>query len=398
MAKIVFLLDSVLSHFIATTGLANDLKERGHEIVYLGIPDLKNEVVKHEYGFHVIFEEAYPPGTMKRNIRDKHIFSYDKHLRVVAEGRLSKLIDKLAPDLLITGYFLSFEAVFLHYLHAVPQVIITTVLRKKEASPHTYALSRIYKMSGEVSDCLINFIVENKLKVKNSQEFIAPLNEIKELIECPEELGFPGINRGSNVYYNFSANFSTAGDDDFIKNLPRGKKIVFLSMGSLIFHNYAKSMKIYKKFLDCMRLNKLPGVHLIISLGKYIKSHELGEIPGNVSVFDWVPQTKLLQYTDLIITHAGLGSVKEALYWQVPIIANPLAYDQPYNATLIEHHKLGCIIDIEKATLAELKGKITGILEDDTIKKNVARMSQIFRKKDKEKNGVKVIEALINQI
>lgn len=398
MAKIVFLIDAVFSHFFATTGLANDLIEKDHEVAYLGIPDIKNEVAKHGYDFHTIFARVYPPGSVKYNSKDRDNISFVKHMKIVAEGGLDSIIETLSPDLLIIGYFLSLEAVFLNYLYDNPQVIFTSFLRREEETPLTYALNQISMMSGEISDCIIEFIVKHQLQVSSSLDFVKPLDNMKELIECPKELDFTGVNRSSNVYYNFSANFDTGAADDFLKNVPRGKKIVFLSMGSMIFHYYKKSLNIYKKFLDCMRLYKLTGIHLIVSLGKYIKKHELGEIPGNVSLFDWVPQTKLLQSTDLIITHAGLGTIKEALYWQVPIIASPFSKDQPYNASLIEFHKLGYVIDIEQVSLADLKAAVTGILTDDTVNKNVTRMSQIFRKKDEEKNGVKIIEAVIKQI
>jgi UDP:flavonoid glycosyltransferase YjiC (YdhE family) len=45
-----------------------------------------------------------------------------------------------------------------------------------------------------------------------------------------------------------------------------------------------------------------------------------------------VPQTLLLPYCDLVVTHGGFNTVQSALSQGLPMIIVPLSADQPFNA------------------------------------------------------------------
>ena len=77
------------------------------------------------------------------------------------------------------------------------------------------------------------------------------------------------------------------------------------------------------------------------------------EIPSNVKLMSWLPQQDLLGHPKarLFITHAGLASIEETVYHGVPLIALPVAWDQPWNAEKI--HKDGCGIRLDWDNLSE---------------------------------------------
>ncbi|WLT39734.1 hypothetical protein NON20_10065 [Synechocystis sp. B12] len=52
-------------------------------------------------------------------------------------------------------------------------------------------------------------------------------------------------------------------------------------------------------------------------------------LPGNPLVVNYAPQLELLQRTALTITHAGLNTTLECLNNAVPMVAIPIANDQP---------------------------------------------------------------------
>ena len=54
--------------------------------------------------------------------------------------------------------------------------------------------------------------------------------------------------------------------------------------------------------------------------------------PPNVTIADVVPHGLVLDRTDVMVTHAGLGSVASALTCGVPLVCVPLGRDQPLNA------------------------------------------------------------------
>jgi UDP:flavonoid glycosyltransferase YjiC (YdhE family) len=93
-------------------------------------------------------------------------------------------------------------------------------------------------------------------------------------------------------------------------------------------------------------------------------------IPSNFFFFTRVPQLTLLKEADLFITHGGLGSIKEAVFNQVPMLVYPLDlnWDQRGNAQKIEFHQIGISGDFKRDGLKEIEEKIIRILRDTRYK------------------------------
>ena len=52
--------------------------------------------------------------------------------------------------------------------------------------------------------------------------------------------------------------------------------------------------------------------------------------PDNFLLLDFVPQLDVLQeFADVFISHAGMNSVMESMYFNVPMILKPAMGDQP---------------------------------------------------------------------
>ena len=48
----------------------------------------------------------------------------------------------------------------------------------------------------------------------------------------------------------------------------------------------------------------------------------------NISVFESVDQIAVLSAADVFLSHCGMNSVSESLYYQVPLIMHPLTSEQ----------------------------------------------------------------------
>jgi UDP:flavonoid glycosyltransferase YjiC (YdhE family) len=68
---------------------------------------------------------------------------------------------------------------------------------------------------------------------------------------------------------------------------------------------------------------------LVISLGEAVSPQLLPPLPGSPLVVEYVPQLELLKRVTLTITHAGMNTTLESLSNEVPMIAIPIANDQP---------------------------------------------------------------------
>lgn len=95
--------------------------------------------------------------------------------------------------------------------------------------------------------------------------------------------------------------------------------------------------------LFCKRCIKAFGnkeLSVILNTGK-VKPEALGNIPPNIWAYSFVQQLEVLQHTDLFITHGGMNSVNESMYYGVPMLVISFINDQPVNAKQVERLKLG---------------------------------------------------------
>lgn len=104
----------------------------------------------------------------------------------------------------------------------------------------------------------------------------------------------------------------------------------------------------------------------------------------NVLITKWLPQNNLLGHpnTKLFITHCGISGQYESLYHAVPMIGFPVLADQPINSKLMELKVLGIAMDINNFTVDDLVRNIEEVIENPKYKKNIAKMSKIFRSQD----------------
>lgn len=96
----------------------------------------------------------------------------------------------------------------------------------------------------------------------------------------------------------------------------------------------------------------------------------------------WAPQTKILQHpsTGGFVSHCGWGSVVEALYFGVPLIAMPMKFDQPTNAKLLVN--LGAGKEILRDENGERKSEeIAKVIKEIIIEKETG---EDFKKKARE--------------
>lgn len=102
------------------------------------------------------------------------------------------------------------------------------------------------------------------------------------------------------------------------------KGIVLFALGSNI---KAEDMPIDKQklFIDVFR-----NFSDYNFLWKIESSFKATEVPKNVMVRSWLPQSDVLAHpkSKAFITHGGLLSMQEAIWRGVPLIVMPFAFDQ----------------------------------------------------------------------
>lgn len=118
---------------------------------------------------------------------------------------------------------------------------------------------------------------------------------------------------------------------------------------------------------------------IILSIGRYTSIEQLGTIPKNFIVRHFVPQLNILQRASLFITHGGMNSASEALYYGVPLLVIPQATDQHYVAKRVEQLGAGLQLDRKKVTPALLEHMATTILNNSLFAQASKKIGESFR-------------------
>jgi UDP:flavonoid glycosyltransferase YjiC (YdhE family) len=120
-------------------------------------------------------------------------------------------------------------------------------------------------------------------------------------------------------------------------------------------------------------LRQLPA-NVLVTVGREIDPAELGPQPANVHVERYLPQADVLPHCDLVVFHAGSGTLTGALAHGLPLVLLPMGADQPANAERCECLGLGVTLDVVRATPAEVRDAAASVLADPAYREAAQRL------------------------
>lgn len=165
------------------------------------------------------------------------------------------------------------------------------------------------------------------------------------------------------------------------------KPIIYISLGSII-----SSKMLCKKFIKAFGDK---AVTVILNAGHSVIIEELGNVPSNIYAYNHVPQLEVLKHTDLFITHGGMNSVNEAMYYGVPMYVSPMANDQFVNAAAIDRLQVGKRFNMMTYSADKIYTDAMALLNNQDIRNNSAYLQQSIRKEIAQRNIVEAIEATL---
>lgn len=86
----------------------------------------------------------------------------------------------------------------------------------------------------------------------------------------------------------------------------------------------------------------------------------------------------VLSVADVFISHCGMNSVNESLYFAVPLIMMPQTSEQWGVCERVI--QLGAGIRLEKTSSADIKAMVDKVLSDETFYKNAKLVSEDLKK------------------
>jgi MGT family glycosyltransferase len=165
------------------------------------------------------------------------------------------------------------------------------------------------------------------------------------------------------------------------------EKVLLVSLGS----SFTKQPAFYR---ECVKaFGELPGWHVVLQIGKFVDPAELGEVPGNVEVHQWVPQLSVLRQADAFITHAGAGGSQEGLATGTPMVAVPQAVDQFGNADMLQALGVARHVPMEEATATTLREAVLALDADPEVARRLAEIQDGMAEEGGTRRAADLIEA-----
>ena len=116
---------------------------------------------------------------------------------------------------------------------------------------------------------------------------------------------------------------------DFPLDRLNGQPVIYISLGTLVNDH----PDFFRACVDAFRESPYT---VVMSIGDKVQRESLGSIPSNFIVRPFNPQLEILQHSALFITHAGMNSVHEGLYYDVPLLLAPQQAEQTFVALRIQ--------------------------------------------------------------
>jgi MGT family glycosyltransferase len=214
--------------------------------------------------------------------------------------------------------------------------------------------------------------------IKNMTDIF--FNSDLRLITTLESFDFPIDPMPENFYYTGPI----MPDPDWVEpwsnpwNENDERPLVVISL-STTYQNQGPAIQ---SALDALKGMDVRG---LVTLGPAIEE-EIFNVPDNVSVVKSAPHSQIFPMADLVITHAGHGTIMRSLQHGVPLICLPMGRDQDDNAVKIVYH--GCGLNLRPGSSSvRIREAIQKILNNSSFKERLQKF-QIELKDGSSQQGM----------
>lgn len=374
MSKIVFFCIPAHGHTNPTLGVVRELVDRGHEVWYYSYNILREKI--ESAGARFVACDDYD---MEQKLEPKDATRVGKDLAfstqllvdttLALDDMVCKDMERLQPDCIVADSMAVWGKAIALKL-GIPFVSSTTTFAFNQHS------AKIMKQSpGELFGMIFSMPKINR-NIKRLQDKGYPVNNILDIIQNDDKTDTvvytsPEFQPCADT---FSDKYAFVGPSVRPVTEPvtkEGEKLIYISMGTV--NN--DMVKLYRKCIEAFRDTKY---QVIMSVGNLVNIEELGKLPDNISVFSHVDQIAVLSQADAFLTHCGMNSVNESLYYQVPMVMLPQTSEQGGVATRVE--QVGAGIRLRKTSPQAIREAVELVMDNSSYKEGAKVISDGFKK------------------
>lgn len=168
--------------------------------------------------------------------------------------------------------------------------------------------------------------------------------------------------------------------------------VIYMAFGTLVTLNAWQAKALIEGLVET-------GLKVLWSLPENQRSI-LPELPSTVRVESFVPQPAVLSHPNVVVfvSHCGMNSIHESLYYGKPILALPFFGDQHYNAARLVD--LGVALKINKRNFSriDVSDKVNQLLRAQCYQEKALHMSVKLKQTDGLNQAAQIVETILQAI
>lgn len=376
MSKVIFFGFPAHGHTNPTLALVKELVSRGEEVIYYSFDEFKNKIEQTGATF-----KSYSIDVS--NFKQSKKSSFPKLFKMIMEGTsiiLGKLIIDIKnenPDYIIHDSFCPWGKYIAAILKipAISSITIFVFSNKSLNISKLFVLFSQFFLFGLIDylkGLAIQESITKKYRIKKPKLEDIFINKEKLNIVYTSKNFQPNGNKLDNSFKFVGPSIIERNEknDSMLSEL-KALPLIYISLGTTIANSNINFYYLCFEALSDMKLQ------VILSVGNKIELSTFKNIPSNFIIRNYVPQLLILARSDCFITHGGMNSVHEGLYYGVPLIVVPQQKEQEAVAERVEATNAG--IFLRKVNSKSIRESVISILNNKMYKMNSVTIGESLK-------------------
>ena len=356
-------------HTNPTLGLVKTLTEAGHQIWYFSFEEFREKI--ESAGATFIGCDGYDFEMEDKENADRvgkdKVFATELLVSstLALDDMTSRVIEEIRPDVVVSDS-VAFWGKLAAMKHGLPYVSSTTTF-----AFNRYSAKYMQESAWDIAKMLMAMPRINR-QLKRLREKGYPVKSLLDIVQNDNDTNT--IVYTSRYFQpcaeTFSDRYHFIGPSMRPITRPVEKtseKTVYISMGTV-----NQNRQFYR---NCINVLAPTGWQVIISMGT--NTDHFDDLPENIQVYESVDQMAVLSISDAFITHCGMNSASEGLYYGVPLVLFPQTPEQDAVAKRTE--ELGAGVRLKSISEEDVLDALTKIINEPQYKEGAAKVSESFR-------------------
>lgn len=379
-------------HVNPTLPVVKELIERGYEILYYNTADFRAKIERTGAKMSAYPESMADGRDIVAFMRDGNLVKVTNWLLETCDQLVPFLLDEIRreqPDIIVHDAIALWGSICARLLE-IPHVASIPLFIFEGTKEGRKPLDILRMLGGALP--LLPDILRSRGRLTQrygkhifQKDFLLPVLGGMNIVFTSESLQPPSTVIDQTFrFVGPSINPKTRRDDDFPFNQLNRRPLIYLSLGTIHHTHTEFFVTAFAAFHDH------PG-QFVLSSGDQT---DVGTIPDNFIVRSTVPQLEILRRADVFVTHGGMNSIHEGLYYGVPLVLVPQQVEQLFNARIVEARGAGLLL--ERVSAARLRAAVDTVLRLPVYRDRAQAIGQTLAQTGGYRQAADEIEAFMN--